>query len=84
MPRPRTPYRLDNISLGGQERADLESLIDVIYKANPIRSAIANLSQAEDVFRMMFDSSSGKWLKKPYFRIGVNGSGPVVYPSTSE
>ncbi len=83
MPRPDTPYSVDNVSMGTEERNALNGIVDIIYGANPTRSKEGNLQQALDVFRLMYKRGTRRWVKKPFFRIGREGDGPVVFPSSS-
>ena len=59
----------------------LDTIIDMIYRANPTRSEAGNLNQSLNVFRLMYRKDKGRWLRKPFFRIGRDGAGPVVWSS---
>ena len=88
MARPATPFYVDRTPLGALARDSLENLIDVIYTANPTRAPAATLSHAIESFKMMFQRGPQGWERKPYFRIGKDGNGPVVvsshYPNVVE
>lgn len=76
---PSTPQSIDGANLSAGQRTRLSTLIRLIWQADKLRSSDAIVRQAVAGFMRTVQRRGRAFDDLPYFRLGVDGTGPVVW-----